>query len=152
MTSGGGSSTICSGGCGTIFRTPTSGTTGYLKLVDFNGTNGANPDGSLISDGTFLYGTTVGVAPPPEGQDNTGTAFKYYACSEPLTISDGPTYNGSTWSSNVYQTVTIGTISTNTITATTPQVFKFSTNTTVNGPFTSGTTGKTLLITPTPCP
>ena len=152
MTNGGGSSTICSGGCGTIFKIATTGL-GYIKLVDFNGTNGANPyGGSLISNGTFLYGTTSGVAPPPEGQDNTGTAFQYHDCTLPLTISTDAVYNGSIWSSNIYSTVTIGTISTNTITATTNQVFKFSSNTTVNGPFTSGTGGNTLNIVPTPCP
>jgi|GEM_PF-660081 len=30
----------------------------YTKLLDFNGTKGSQPYGSLISDGTFLYGMT----------------------------------------------------------------------------------------------
>lgn len=44
----------------------------FTKLLDFDGeTNGGSPVGSLISDGTFLYGTTcVG------GNDNAGTIFK----------------------------------------------------------------------------
>ncbi|MGB3948565.1 MAG: choice-of-anchor tandem repeat GloVer-containing protein [Bacteroidia bacterium] len=32
----------------------------YNKIVDFAGINGQNPAGSLISDGTFLYGMTSG--------------------------------------------------------------------------------------------
>lgn len=43
---------------GTIFKIKPDGT-GYVKLYDFDGaTNGSNPFGSLISDGTYLYGTT----------------------------------------------------------------------------------------------
>lgn len=66
MTSGGGNN-----GAGTIFKIMPDGS-GYLKLLDFAGTsNGSNPEGSLISDGTFLYGmTTYG------GTNNLGTIFK----------------------------------------------------------------------------
>src|SRR5437764_154534 len=44
----------------------------YTDLLDFAGAaNGSKPDGALISDGTFLYGTTqVG------GTNNLGTLFK----------------------------------------------------------------------------
>jgi uncharacterized repeat protein (TIGR03803 family) len=43
----------------------------YTKLLDFNGTNGKNPYGSLMSDGSFLYGmTTYG------GANGNGTIFK----------------------------------------------------------------------------
>jgi gliding motility-associated-like protein len=45
-------------GVGTIFKLLPDGT-GYTTLIDFNGAgNGSRPTGSLISDGTFLYGTT----------------------------------------------------------------------------------------------
>ena len=40
-------------------------------MLDFNGTNGKNPTGHLISDGTYLYGTT-GFG----GTNNIGTVFK----------------------------------------------------------------------------
>src|ERR1035437_4026512 len=44
----------------------------YTKLLDFAGTtNGQYPRGSLISDGTFLYGMT-GIG----GANNLGTLFK----------------------------------------------------------------------------
>lgn len=66
MTNGGGAN-----GAGTVFKIMPDGTN-YLKLMDFAGaSNGTNPNGSLISDGTFLYGmTTYG------GINNFGTIFK----------------------------------------------------------------------------
>lgn len=43
---------------GTVFKIKPDGT-GYSKLLDFSGSaNGSNPVGSLIIDGTFLYGMT----------------------------------------------------------------------------------------------
>ncbi|MDP1622808.1 MAG: T9SS type A sorting domain-containing protein [Bacteroidales bacterium] len=56
---------------GTIFKVMPDGT-GYVKLLDFNGaTNGSSPQGSLISDGTYLYGmTSLG------GTNDQGTIFK----------------------------------------------------------------------------
>ncbi|MBI3512180.1 MAG: T9SS type A sorting domain-containing protein [Bacteroidetes bacterium] len=58
-------------GKGTIFKILTDGT-GYMKLLDFAGaSNGNEPDGSLISDGTFLYGMTK-----RGGINNDGTIFK----------------------------------------------------------------------------
>lgn len=56
MTQHGGSGN-CSGGCGVLFKIKPDGT-GYSKLIDFIGTNGSSPFGSLISDGTYLYGMT----------------------------------------------------------------------------------------------
>jgi len=56
MTYFGGADTSC-WQCGVVFKIKPDGT-GYSKLLDFNGTNGKNPWGSLISDGTFLYGMT----------------------------------------------------------------------------------------------
>ena len=44
----------------------------FTKLLDFDGlTYGSSPNGLLISDGTFLYGTTEF-----GGSGNNGTAFK----------------------------------------------------------------------------
>ena len=66
MTEAGGTNNM-----GTIFKIKTDGS-GYVKLLDFEGsTNGSNPNGSLISDGTFLYGMTrIG------GTNGFGTVFK----------------------------------------------------------------------------
>ena len=51
---------------------PTSSFAQYTKLFDFAGTaNGSNPNGSLVSDGTFLYGMTLN-----GGTYNLGTIFK----------------------------------------------------------------------------
>ena len=66
MTSGGGTN-----GIGTIFKIKPDGT-GYAKLHDFgSGSDGSAPRGSLLSDGTFLYGmTSLG------GINGIGTIFK----------------------------------------------------------------------------
>ncbi|MFA4852153.1 MAG: choice-of-anchor tandem repeat GloVer-containing protein [Bacteroidales bacterium] len=58
-------------GDGVIFKIKPDGT-GYAKLLDFSGTaNGSFPWGSLISDGTFLYGmTSYG------GSNGVGVIFK----------------------------------------------------------------------------
>lgn len=56
---------------GTVFKILPDGTE-YLKLVDFaNAPNGNYPYGSLISDGTFLYGTTG-----TGGVNDIGSIFK----------------------------------------------------------------------------
>lgn len=57
---------------GVLFKIKPDGT-GYSKLLDFAGvTNGSYPWGSLISDGSFLYGmTSLG------GANDKGTIFKY---------------------------------------------------------------------------
>jgi|GEM_PF-1259861 len=55
---------------GGIFKILPSGS-GYNQLYSFNGVNsGAGPYGSLISDGTFLYGMT-------NGNNAVGNIFKY---------------------------------------------------------------------------
>jgi uncharacterized repeat protein (TIGR03803 family) len=66
MTTGGGFYNA-----GVIFKIKPDGT-GYAKLLDFTGTaNGRFPNGSLISDGTFLYGMTkIG------GINDKGVIFK----------------------------------------------------------------------------
>lgn len=56
---------------GVIFRIKPDGTE-YLKLLDFAGTlNGKLPQGSLLSDGTFLYGMTI-----QGGAHDLGVIFK----------------------------------------------------------------------------
>jgi uncharacterized repeat protein (TIGR03803 family) len=56
---------------GTVFKIKLDGT-GYSRLLDFSDSaNGAYPMGSLISDGTFLYGTTS-----EGGVNNLGVLFK----------------------------------------------------------------------------
>lgn len=56
---------------GVIFKIMPDGS-GYTKLLDFAGTtNGSSPYGSLISDGTFLYGMT-----DQGGTNNKGVIFK----------------------------------------------------------------------------
>ncbi|MGZ3866430.1 MAG: T9SS type A sorting domain-containing protein [Bacteroidia bacterium] len=59
-------------GSGVIFKVDTGGQ-GYTDLYDFTGgtTDGANPYGSLITDGTYLYGMTNA-----GGINNHGTIFK----------------------------------------------------------------------------
>lgn len=77
MTANGGTSNL-----GTIFRIKTDGS-GYIKLVDFDGeAKGSEPHGSLISDGTFLYGMTS-----TGGIKGLGTIFKY-SLSAFLSIND----------------------------------------------------------------
>jgi uncharacterized repeat protein (TIGR03803 family) len=66
MTNSGGNHNM-----GTIFKILPDGT-GYIKLFDFAGvSNGKNPYGSLIFDGTFLYGMAF-----DGGSNNLGTIFK----------------------------------------------------------------------------
>jgi len=56
---------------GTIFKIMHDGT-GYAKLLDFaSATTGRYPSGSLISDGTFLYGMTKW-----GGSNGNGNIFK----------------------------------------------------------------------------
>jgi uncharacterized repeat protein (TIGR03803 family) len=52
LTTGGGT-----GGLGCVFKIKPDGT-GLTKLIDFNGTNGSNPYGSLTLSGSVLYGMT----------------------------------------------------------------------------------------------
>jgi len=69
MTSVGGSDNL-----GTLFKILPDGT-GYVKLLNFDSiTNGRNPRGSVISDGTYLYGTTSGSG--TSSSTSFGTIFK----------------------------------------------------------------------------
>ncbi|MCW3084980.1 MAG: hypothetical protein JWP12_2346 [Bacteroidetes bacterium] len=66
MTNTGGANNM-----GTVFKIMPDGS-GYVKLLDFSGTaNGRNPYGSLIFEGSFLYGMTSA-----GGTGNFGTLFK----------------------------------------------------------------------------
>ncbi len=59
------------GGYGTLFKIMPDGT-GYFKILDFDGTTtGYRPSGSLIFDGTFLYGMAT-----YDGISGFGTVFK----------------------------------------------------------------------------
>lgn len=70
MTTNGGTGT-CTGGCGVLFKIKADGT-GDTILLNFTGlTNGTYPQGSLISDGIFLYGMTA-----QGGTNDYGTIFK----------------------------------------------------------------------------
>ncbi len=75
MTNTGGWSSC---GFGTLFEINTDGT-GFEVLLNFSGLNagsggdGKNPAGSLISDGTSLFGMTSG-----GGTNNLGTIFKFH--------------------------------------------------------------------------
>lgn len=92
MTSIGGTSDL-----GTIFKMKPDGS-GFTKLLDFTGTtNGSNPYGNLISDGTFLYGMTVN-----GGANNLGTIFKIMKDGTGYTkLLDfaGTTNGGNPWGS-----------------------------------------------------
>ena len=56
---------------GVVFKIKTDGTS-YTKLIDFDGLNkGKNPFGSLVFDGTNLYGVTSS-----GGANNLGVVFK----------------------------------------------------------------------------
>jgi uncharacterized repeat protein (TIGR03803 family) len=56
---------------GTLFKIKPDGT-GFVRLLDFTGiNNGSRPTGSLISDGTFLYGMTSS-----GGTNDLGVIFK----------------------------------------------------------------------------
>jgi uncharacterized repeat protein (TIGR03803 family) len=66
MTRDGGSNNL-----GVVFKIKPDGT-GYSRLLDFAGApNGSNPYGTLISDGTFLYGMTYA-----GGTNDIGVVFK----------------------------------------------------------------------------
>jgi uncharacterized repeat protein (TIGR03803 family) len=70
---GGSSSSFCtSDGCGIIFKIMPDGS-GYSKIQDFSNDNihGYGPQGDLVYDGTFLYGTTN-----QGGTSGLGTVFK----------------------------------------------------------------------------
>jgi uncharacterized repeat protein (TIGR03803 family) len=54
---GGSNLSTCGAGCGVIFKIKPDGTS-FSVLLDFGSTNANKPYGSLISDGTFLYGMT----------------------------------------------------------------------------------------------
>lgn len=97
MTNSGGTTNNCFSGCGVIYKIKPDGT-GYSKLLDFVGiANGSEPSGSLISDGTFLYGMTE-----TGGAAFCGSVFK-------LGITTGITDNSKPNNFNVYPNPNNGT-------------------------------------------
>jgi len=86
MTLSGGSNNM-----GVIFKIKPDGTT-YSKLLDFAGaTNGAAPYGTLVFDGTFLYGMTQS-----GGANNLGVIFKIHTDGTGYSkLLDLSTINGS---------------------------------------------------------
>jgi uncharacterized repeat protein (TIGR03803 family) len=72
VTYSGGSTQGCSNGCGTVFKISTSGVETILHDFVGNGTDGINPQGSLVMDSQGnLYGTTF-----TGGVGNLGTVFE----------------------------------------------------------------------------
>lgn len=66
MTSNGGANDK-----GIVFKIKSDGSS-FTKMLDFNGnSNGSNPEGSLLTDGNFLYSTTIS-----GGTYNLGVLFK----------------------------------------------------------------------------
>jgi uncharacterized repeat protein (TIGR03803 family) len=57
-TSAGGGSTVCSGGCGTIFKLSPNGKSEAVLHSFRGGTDGAGPVAGLVKMGSALYGTT----------------------------------------------------------------------------------------------
>jgi len=55
---------------GVVFSINTDGSS-YQKLLDFNGTNGSNPQGNLILSGGVLYGMTY-----RGGASNNGVIYR----------------------------------------------------------------------------
>jgi hypothetical protein len=73
-------------GTGAVFKIKISDNS-YTKLYDFDGTVGTYPEGSLISDGTYLYGMALS-----GGTNSAGTVFKIkISDNSPATILD---FNG----------------------------------------------------------
>jgi uncharacterized repeat protein (TIGR03803 family) len=89
---------------GTFFKILPNGT-GFVKLLDFAGaTNGSNPMGPLISDGTFLYGMTYN-----GGTNSAGTIFKilpngtgYVKLLDFAGVSNGANPQGSLYYDGTY--------------------------------------------------
>ncbi|MBI3501251.1 MAG: T9SS type A sorting domain-containing protein [Bacteroidetes bacterium] len=88
-------------GYGTIFKIMPNGT-GYTKLLDFsNIANGSNPNGSLITDGFYLYGMTY-----QGGTYGAGVLFKVYFNGSGYTkLMD---FDGASNGNNPYGSVIFG--------------------------------------------
>jgi len=73
------SATYLSSSNGNIFSIDTNGSN-YKDLLEFNGTNGANPYGSLVLSGKRLYGMTSAYNTPNAGNifsiDTNGSGYK----------------------------------------------------------------------------
>jgi uncharacterized repeat protein (TIGR03803 family) len=83
VTGAGGTGSACSGRCGVIFELRNnSGTWTETVLHSFDGSDGANPNSSLLMDSTGnLYGSATG-----GGKSGLGVAFKFVPASGDLQI------------------------------------------------------------------
>ena len=95
-------------GVGTVFKVNTDGT-GYTILRNFNSSDGANPQASLILSGSTLYGTTHNGGSVPQGTvfklNTDGTTFSVLqnfdyangAWPDAALVLSGSTLYGTTW-------------------------------------------------------
>jgi len=110
----GGSSTNCTGGCGTVYKLVpgTGGTWTESVLHNFAGTttDGAQPDGDLILSGTSLYGTTSigGVS------TNDGTVFQEKNSSGTWTESVLYSFAGGTGTETARSRASFSTVASST--------------------------------------
>jgi uncharacterized repeat protein (TIGR03803 family) len=117
---------------GVVFKILPNGT-GYVKLVDLGGgTNGSKPYGSLLSDGTFLYGmTSIG------GTNNLGALFKLCISPPIATASNTGAYcTGSTIQLNATGGDSYVWNGPNSFTATTQNPSLTASNLTTSGTYT----------------
>lgn len=93
-TSQGGSSTLCKGGCGTVFRISKSGQ--FKTLFSFRGKDGREPIAELTlgKDGNF-YGSTYKGGTSTRCTDGCGTLFKISPSGKLTTLIHFNQTNGS---------------------------------------------------------
>jgi uncharacterized repeat protein (TIGR03803 family) len=86
-TYGGGASSNCDGGCGTVFKFKPADS--LTTLHSFDLTDGANPEAALVqaTDGHF-YGTTYGGGASSSCDGGCGTVFKFKPADPLTTLHD----------------------------------------------------------------
>jgi uncharacterized repeat protein (TIGR03803 family) len=93
-SNGGASQSGSNTGAGTVFELSGSGDQTLTTLVNFNGTNGFQPEGGLVADNAGnLYGSTAG-----GGANNDGTVFELSG-TDLQTLTTLVSFNGSNGSS-----------------------------------------------------